>query len=315
MMRHQAISSTAPQGAHCHLSALLATRYLARNLNLHARSPALALLAGQQSSARRGRGLDFDEVRKYYPGDDVRSIDWRVTARTGDAHTKLFREERERPVLISVDQRNSLFFGSKTCMKSVWAAEFAATIAWAALDNGDRIGGLISGQAKHCELRPKASRSSVLHFLQSLLTLNQALPDQSGQSAGLSFTDQLLALRRISRPGTHIFIVTDFADYASSQHLPHLSYLARHNRITLCIISDPMEAVAPPPGHYQFTDGNRTAGLDTDSVKVREAYAQVFAHRLSSLRADCLKTAIPLIEAKTTDAVMGVLQPLFGARR
>ena len=314
-MRHQSTSSRAPQGAHCDLSTLLATRYQARNLNLHARNPALALLAGQQSSARRGRGLDFDEVRKYYAGDDVRSIDWRVTARTGDTHTKLFKEERERPVLIAVDQRNSLFFGSKTCMKSVWAGEFAATIAWAALENGDRIGGLITGQAEHRELRPKASRSSVLHFLQNLLTLNQALPDQSGQPAGLDFTEQLMALRRISRPGTHIFIVSDFADYSSSLHLPHLSYLARHNRITMCMISDPMEAVAPPPGYYQFTDGHTTAGLDTDSAHTRQAYAQVFEQRLSTLRADCLKTAIPLVEAKTTDAVMEVLQPLFGGRR
>lgn len=314
-MRYQELSSTAPKGAHCDLNALLATRYLARNLNLHARKPALALLAGQQSSARRGRGLDFDEVRKYYPGDDVRSIDWRVTARTGDAHTKLFKEERERPVLIAVDQRNSLFFGSQTCMKSVWAAEFAATVAWAALENGDRIGGLITGQTEHCELRPKASRSGVLHFLQNLLTLNQALPDQSSQSTGLDFTEQLLALRRISRPGTHIFIVSDFADYASSQHLPHLSYLARHNRITLCLVSDPLEAVAPPPGYYQLTDGESTAGLDTDSAKVREAYALIFENRLRALRDDCLKTAIPLIEAKTTDAVTEVLRPLFGARR
>lgn len=314
-MKSQVISSTVPKGAYCELSALLATRYLARNLNLHARSPALALLAGQQSSARRGRGLDFDEVRKYYPGDDVRSIDWRVTARTGEAHTKVFKEERERPVLIAVDQRNSLFFGSQTCMKSVWAAEFAATLAWAALENGDRIGGLITGQAEHCELRPRASRSAVLHFLQNLLTLNQALPDQSGKLTALDFTEQLLALRRIVRPGTHIFIVSDFADYASSQHLPHLSYLARHNRITMCLVSDPLEAVAPPPGYYQFTDGQITAGLDTDSVKVREAYAQIFADRLSALRNDCLKTAIPLIEAKTTDVVTEVLQPLFGARR
>ena len=313
-MRHQALAGTVPQGAHCQLSALLATRHLARNLNLHARSPALALLAGQQSSVRRGRGLDFDEVRKYYPGDDVRSIDWRVTARTGDTHTKLFKEERERPVLIAVDQRNSLFFGSQTCMKSVWAAEFAASIAWAALENGDRIGGLITGQTEHCELRPKASRSSVLHFLQNLLTLNQALPNQSGTSTALDFTDQLLALRRISRPGTHIFIVSDYADYHSPAHLPHLSYLARHNRLTLCMISDPMEAVAPPPGYYQFTDGDTTAALDTESARVREAYTQVFQHRLHTLRADCLKTAIPLIEAKTTDAVMEVLQPLFGAR-
>ncbi len=272
-------------------------------------------MAGQQSSARRGRGLDFDEVRKYYPGDDVRAIDWRVTARTGDAHTKLFKEERERPVLIAVDQRNSLFFGSQTCMKSVWAAEFAATIAWAGLENGDRIGGLITGQTAHCELRPKSSRSSVLHFLQNLLRINQALPDQSGESSGLDFTGQLLALRRITRPGTHIFIVSDFSDYTSSRHLAHLSYLARHNRITLCMVSDPIDKVAPPPGYYQFTDGNQTAGLDTDSAPVRTAYAQVFNDRLNSLRADCLKTAIPLIEANTTDAVMDVLHPLFGARR
>ena len=121
-MSAQRQHNEAPHGAYTDLPRLLEARYLARQLDLHTRNAALALLAGQQSSSRRGRGLDFDDVRKYYPGDDVRSIDWRVTARTSDPHTKVFREERERPVLIALDQRNSLFFGSKTCFKSVYAA-------------------------------------------------------------------------------------------------------------------------------------------------------------------------------------------------
>ena len=148
-------------GVYAELADLIALRYGARNLQIGKRKRALSVLAGPNKSNFRGRGIDFEEVRGYQPGDDIRTIDWRVTARTGSAHTKLFREERERPVLLVVDQRNSMFFGSQHCFKSVLAAQLASLLAWSALNNGDRVGGLVFNDNQHREFRPRRSRNRI----------------------------------------------------------------------------------------------------------------------------------------------------------
>ncbi|MBY0274525.1 DUF58 domain-containing protein, partial [Candidatus Binatia bacterium] len=122
---------------------LVALRSDAARLDASPRGRVRTLHAGAYASAFRGRGMEFDETRAYQPGDDVRAIDWRVTARTGRVHTKLFHEERERPVLLLVDQRMHMRFGTRDAFKSVVAARAAATVAWAARDQGDRVGGLI----------------------------------------------------------------------------------------------------------------------------------------------------------------------------
>ena len=134
-----------PRGAYTELAALLRCRFSAQDLKLFAHQPARSILSGGERTRCRGRGMDFEEVRLYQPGDDIRSIDWRVTARTQVAHTKIFREERERPVFMLVDQRSPLFFGSTRCFKSVLAAHIAALLGWAALANGDRLGALVFG--------------------------------------------------------------------------------------------------------------------------------------------------------------------------
>ncbi len=165
---------TAPaRGAYAELEDLIALRFPARQLRLARRNRALSVLAGPNKSNFRGRGIDFEEVRSYQPGDDIRSIDWRVTARTGSAHTKLFREERERPVLVAVDQRSSMFFGSSHCFKSVLAAQLASLLAWSALDGGDRVGGLVFNDAGHREIRPRRSRKTVLALLSQVAEYNQ----------------------------------------------------------------------------------------------------------------------------------------------
>ena len=133
------------------------------------RQPAASALAGSYRSRFRGRGVDFLESRNYQPGDDIRNMDWRVTARTGRAHTKVFQEERERPVLVAVDAGPSLFFGTRKRLKSVAAAELAAVIAWAAVRRGDRIGGFLFAPGSHRELRPAGGRRGAMRMIQSLV--------------------------------------------------------------------------------------------------------------------------------------------------
>ena len=150
------------EGAYCDLSQLIQQRHSGQQLNLLQRKRALSLLSGPNKSNFRGRGIDFEEVRSYQPGDDIRTIDWRVTARTGNPHTKIFREERERPVLVVTDLGNNMFFGSRRCLKSVLACNVSALLCWAALNQGDRVGGLVFNELGHREIRPKRSQAACM---------------------------------------------------------------------------------------------------------------------------------------------------------
>lgn len=159
------------------LSDLVLLRVAARGLSLNAHHSAMAQLYGGHRSAQRGRGLEFEEVRPYVPGDDARTIDWRVTARRGKPHTKLFREERERPVWIVADLHSGLFFGSKRQFKSAVLLQAAALLAWVAALGGDRVGAIIvDGSAAPHILPPRGREAGVLPILQALIEGNPVRP-------------------------------------------------------------------------------------------------------------------------------------------
>ena len=183
------------RGAYTDLRDLIRLRYTAREMTDLTGNKTSNPLAGLLSSNFRGRGIDFSEVRVYQPGDDVRTIDWRVTARTQVAHTKVFQEEKERPVLILVDQSASMYFGSQVTFKSVLAARTAAIIAWAALERGDRVGGLVFSELGHREVRPRRNKRAVLRLLNEMHDFNHALKKESiSESATYSdnyFTEAL----------------------------------------------------------------------------------------------------------------------------
>jgi uncharacterized protein (DUF58 family) len=168
-------------------------------------------MSGQYISAFKGRGMEFDEVRPYQAGDDVRSIDWRVTARTDKPHTKLFREERERPILLWLDLRRSMFFGSRNYFKSVLAAKAASLLAWSTAQHGDRLGGLIFSENHHEEIRPRRGKSATLHFIQKIAEHSAWDNDQSNYQESTS-TDAIHRLRRVAKPGSLIFLLSDFHD-------------------------------------------------------------------------------------------------------
>jgi len=289
-------------------------RFPARQLQLSRRNRALSALAGPNKSNFRGRGIDFEEVRSYQAGDDIRTIDWRVTARTGAAHTKLFREERERPVLVVVDQRNSMFFGSSHCFKSVLAAQLASLVAWSALDSGDRVGGLVFNGLEHCDIRPRRSRKTVLALLSHIAQYNRALPLQA-ESGENSFADMLANLRRIARPGSSLFLISDFQGAADEHAREHLFQLAQHTEITAIACSDPMEGKLPRAGRYAVTDGTQRSELHTADRKLREAYQKRAETRQDTLSRDLLRLGIPLQQASTDLAPFSLLQQFYGERR
>ncbi|MDF3013878.1 MAG: ATPase, partial [Cellvibrio sp.] len=239
-----------PRGAYTELAALLRCRFSAQDLKLFAHQPARSLLSGPERTRFRGRGMDFEEVRLYQPGDDIRSIDWRVTARTQVAHTKIFREERERPVFMVVDQRSSLFFGSTRCFKSVLAAHIAALLGWAALANGDRLGALVFGDYTQRDVRPRRSKHAVLELLYQMQDYNHRLTSPITPAPALSPAGQLQKAnslnamladaRRIAKPGCALFIISDFHDLDTGAE-QQLFELARHTDVTLIHVYDQLE--------------------------------------------------------------------------
>jgi uncharacterized protein (DUF58 family) len=209
-----------------------------------------AFAVGGHLSPFKGRGVEFDESRPYQPGDDLRTIDWRVTARTGKPYTKVFREERNRPVIVWLDLRRAMFFATRGAYKSVVAAEAAALIAWSAIGNGDQLGGLVFSEDEHHELRPRLGRRAALRVLQLIASSPVWQPGgASGQGAG-DPDHALLRLTRVARPGSMMFLISDFRGLGPDTER-HVKQLASHGDLFLLHVYDPVEAELPPPGRYR----------------------------------------------------------------
>ncbi len=284
---------------------LIGLRFRAQRLELGIARRARHSMTGAHGSRFRGRGMEFAESRIYQPGDDVRSIDWRVTARTGRPHTKLFQEERERPVILLVDLGVSMFFGTRTAYKSVLAAETAALIAWAAMHGGDRVGALVAGRSHHLELEPVSGRRGVLRVLRALAALSRQESNDEEQQVKLC--DSLLRARHVARPGSLLVVISDFYGL-DEEAAGHLSRMRQHNDMLACWIHDRLEIEPPPPGRYGISDGWQTATLDTISRRARARYAASFGARFEALCATLGRLAIPLLPIATGDDVAEALR-------
>jgi|TARA_B100000315_G_scaffold260906_1_gene327142 uncharacterized protein (DUF58 family) len=290
-------------GAYTSLRALTRLRYAAKEIDLVAISRAINPLSGLLRSNFHGRGIDFAEVRIYQPGDDVRTIDWRVTARTQKPHTKLFQEEKERPVLLIVDQSSSMFFGSRVTFKSVLAAQSAALIAWTALEGGDRVGGLVFSDSEHREVRPRRSKHSVLRLMHEIDAYNHRLGNERRPAGNYSFTDALRAVRRVTKHGGVIFIISDFQQFDTEAKL-HLRQLARHNDIVGMHISDEMERSLPAPDLYTITDGMDRTRINTADPAHRTTYREDFRQRAALVGDEFKKNNAPFFELQTHEPVI-----------
>lgn len=263
-------------------------------------------LSGMLTSNFKGRGIDFAEVRQYEPGDDVRTIDWRVTARTQEPHTKLFQEERERPVMFLVDQSGSMFFGSKIRFKSVLAAEIAAIMAWSCLNHGDRVGGMVFDHQEHREVRPRRNKHSVLRLLHELNFFNQRLSRESTQANTNNFAESLLNIRRIAKHGYTVIIISDFQHFTEKAAL-HLTQLARHNDVLGIMVSDPMEVNLPDPDLYTITDGANRVEINTSARKHRDAFAARFSSHSGEVMQTFARLKAPLLSISTDDDIVSRL--------
>ena len=267
-----------------------------------------AVAAGGHLSPYKGRGVEFDESRPYQEGDDLRTIDWRVTARTGKPHTKVFREERNRPVLVWLDLRRPMLFATRGAFKGVRAAEAAALIGWSAIANGDRLGGLVFTETEHRELRPALGLRSALRLFREISA--DALWSPPSDAAPVDGDHALLRLTRVARPGSLIFLLSDFRELGADADR-HLRKLAQHCELYLVQFYDPVEAELPPPGRYRIQSGFRSFAIETADQAARARYHERFLERRAHLRALARSRGVHVIECATSEDPRSVLARHF----
>lgn len=306
-------TADADAGVYVTLEQLARLRYQARGFSFLPHQPVTSLLAGGHTSKLRGRGLDFDEIRKYLPGDDPRTIDWKVTARMRSPHSRVFTEERERPVLLVVDQRINMFFGSVRMMKSVAAAETAALAAWRTVAAKDRVGGIVFNDADLFEFRPQRTRSSVMHLLRTITDQNRALHVESVRPNPGMLNE---ALRRASRLATHDFLVVLISGaYGASTETQHLvTTIARHNDFLIAFILDPLEIDLPPAGRIVMSDGSAQMEVDTDRDSIRREFRREFDERFSAAKRFLLTREVPVLPIRTDADVAAQIRRALGGR-
>ncbi|MGI9334292.1 MAG: DUF58 domain-containing protein [Gammaproteobacteria bacterium] len=318
------METAAAPGIRIDLDDLIGLRLRAQSLRLARTQRAQRPLAGGHESRLRGRGMEFAESRAYLPGDDIRAMDWRVTARTGRAHTKVFQEERERPVVIVVDLGPGMYFGSRRVFKSVAAAQIAALVAWVSASRGDRVGGLVFAGPEHRELRPAGGRRGVLKLLRALIEMDGRADPATGaapasvSASGAAMAAAVLRARRIARPGSLSIVISDFYGMdpeTGHEAERHLKRLREHGDVRLAWVQDPLEMDAPPPGRYAVSDGERIASLDASARTVQIIYREYFETRRAELEQMCLRSRIPLTLISSAEEPMKVTRDLLGDRR
>lgn len=276
--RAPAAATDANAGIVASVEDLAALRGLARRIDLGRPARVSSRLAGPHRSPYRGRGMEFAEVRAYAPGDEVRHIDWRVTARTGVPHSKLFEEERERPLIVLADAREPMRFGTRQCFKSVAAARWAALLAWAAVERGDRVGGVALSGAPGPTLRLRRDRVGTTALMNALAEATAAPITKPERSLSLALQE----IRRIACVGAEIYILSDFADL-DDEAARHLAHLARYAHTTCLLVHDPLEAEAPAAGLYRVSNGEKVVSLAIGNASSRSAWVSRFTSRCDEL--------------------------------
>ncbi|MEM6468243.1 MAG: DUF58 domain-containing protein [Planctomycetota bacterium] len=236
------------------LKTLMLMQHRTNGLSFLPTQPNSSLLSGRHASRIRGRGLNFEEIRPYRAGDDVRTIDWKVTARTRSAHARVFTEERDRPTLLVVDQRMSMFFGTKVFMKSVIAAKVAGLVAWRALHQGDRIGAIVFNDSRSTFIKPQRSRDAVTRILSEIVDFNHELNSAVAAVSSSTFGETIASAARLARHDFLVVVVSDFIGLDDAC-VSSLHKIAGHNDLIGVLVHDPSASNLPDGTQMVVSDG------------------------------------------------------------
>jgi len=299
---------------HISRAGLRALEHQGRSLRLLPRQPAESVLNGRHASRLRGRGLNFEELREYLPGDDPRTIDWKVTARTGVPHVRVHTEERDRPVLLLVDQRMSMYFGTRHNMKSVTAAEAAALIAYRVLDQGDRVGGIVFGDETVAEIRPRKNRKTLDQLLLALERANHALAaDAPLVEPAMSLNQPLEAAMRIARRNHMVVVLSDF-DEIDAQTEMMVGALARRNDLILCPVTDPISQDVPDGFKLVVSNGALQIELDSASAQTSRSLRTFASDRLTRMLSWQKRFGVPVLPLSAGEETLPQVLRLTGHR-
>tara|TARA_R110002020_G_scaffold212759_2_gene419374 strand:+ start:352 stop:1350 length:999 start_codon:yes stop_codon:yes gene_type:complete len=293
------------------LAGLRALEAEAGRLSFLPRQPARSVLNGRHASRMRGRGLNFEELRTYQPGDDVRAIDWKVTARTGEPHVRVMTEERDRPALIVVDQRMSMFFGSVHAMKSVTAAEAAALAAFAIAGEGDRVGGIVFGDGAIAEIRPERTRAALDRFLAALANANGLLGPDTPPADPMPMNAVLRAVSRIAPRNHLIIVISDFDEIDATTHRL-VDGLSRHNDLVLCLVSDPFADDLPAGLRLVVSDGELQAEIDTVDRTAHRRLVDMAKGRLAAVMDWQRRLGVPVLPLTSAEETLPQVLRLMG---
>jgi uncharacterized protein (DUF58 family) len=294
------------------LGHLVQLRAEAHGFSLRSRQHAGSLLAGRHVSRLRGRGLAFEELRRYVPGDDVRAIDWRATARLRSTQVRIYSEERERPVLLLIDQRAAMFFGSQRAMKSVAAAEVAALAAWHALGAGDRVGGIVFGDVEIVELAPHRSRNRVLRLLHEIARFNHALADASADGAPGQL-DRVLEAALAHRAHDQLVLLVSDLDGAGARTGQLATRLAAHNDVVVVPVYDPLGATLRARPGMIAASGAERFELPTGPA-FEDAFREIFGRLAAEWTQLFRALRVPLLPVSAAAPVAGQLRRQLGER-
>ncbi len=295
------------------LAHLRALEFKARGFSFLPRQPVRSILTGRHASRLRGRGLNFEELRHYRPGDDIRSMDWKVTNRTGKPHVRVYTEERERRVQLLIDQRVSMFFGSRRAMKSVVAAEVAALAAWRVVAAGDRLGAMVFDD-RHCATIPaRRSRDNVIALLSQLARANAALrAGQQSREEQLNVALDTLA-RRLSHDALVIYIGDGLGWNDRSDEL--LKQISLHNDMIVINIADPAEIDLPALPELLVSDGEMQISVSGKRDQLNARFRQSYNEHVGRMHAVLRRYGLPLIEINTVDDPLHQLLKALGATK
>lgn len=268
---------------------------------------------GPHQSPTRGRGMDFSEVRHYQSGDEIRHMEWRITARTGKPHIKLYEEERERPVVVLVDFNPSMYFGTRRAFKSYVAAQLASLIAWMANATGDRVGGLVFSSNQHHEITPKSRNAGVLPLLALLTQYTSYYSQRYQKDKPQALYNTLLRLKRVAKPGSLLVLISDFYTMNEAA-LKQLNRFRNHHDILAFHICDTLELSAPPAGFYPITDGTEILNLDTSDSNLAAAYNKACNARVQHLKSQFNQAGVRYIQVETTTDLPLLVRQIFPRR-
>jgi uncharacterized protein (DUF58 family) len=305
-------SSRADHGVYTSVTELAGLEASARDFSFLRRQPVHSLLSGRHGSRVRGRGLAFEELRQYLPGDDVRTMDWRVTARTGKPYIRVYAEEKDRPTILVVDQRINMFFGSVLATKSVAAAEVAALSAWRTLSQGDRVGGFVFNDKQIDKLRPHRSRAAIMRLAETVTVRNRELrADSNARRTPKQLNAVLDAVANIATHDHLVIVISDF-DGSDARTRDLLLRLADGNEVVAILIYDPFLLKLPQSGEVVVSDGDLQVELGLAHGPMRKNLADFAAARIREILRWQREIGVTVIPISAAEEVAPQVRRLLG---